>query len=94
MGQTIHTFLQIERPKPSCKTPSAVYSTSFERDFIDLGIRLPLRILNPPHEKELVAELHNAILPVIEKLYRERWNLFAGKEVDNGGPLPPKWEDL
>lgn len=90
-----HRFAFSERSDGACKTPEAVYVTALDPDSIRLDVDLPVKLLNPNDERELVQDLHLAILPVIERLYRDRWRLIAGKTLKTDPkPMPEKWEDL
>jgi hypothetical protein len=90
-----HRFAFSERTRSVCMTPEAVYTTAFDSDGIRLDVDLPVKMLNPKDEQDLLQRLHHAILPVIERLYRERWHLIAGQKIGNDpNPMPAKWVDL
>lgn len=90
-----HRFKDVISTRDICRTPEAVYITSIDQDRIRLDIDLPLPMLIPSDEKDLIQNLHLAILLVIEKLYRERWYLLAGKTLKTDpNPMPNRWEDL
>lgn len=82
-----------ENPK-RCRTPGAIYSTSCTPKTIRLTINLPVPMLE---EKEdlLIKNLHYAVLEVIERVYRDRWKLLAGKMIrQQTEPMPKQWSDL
>lgn len=87
-------------PKKPCGTPGAVYTTRYKPgyggDYISLSIKLPAAfVLDTIERAPLTAELHNALLPVIEKFYRDNWSLFAGKRVTGDpAPLPATYAEL
>ena len=80
-----------------CRTPEAVYFTGIDKRILRLNVDFPVDMLstNQDAESVLITKLHEAILPVIEDLYRERWNLLAGKNLGiDPKPMPERWEDL
>jgi hypothetical protein len=87
-------------PKRPCGTPGAVYTTRYESgyggDYISLSIKLPSPFLLDAIERPpLTADLHNALLPVIEKFYRDNWGHFAGRRVaGDPDPLPATYDEL
>lgn len=86
----------IERP---CGTPGAVYSISVEGRDLKCDIRLPFNIAAAtPREAhdDMKRALHDAILPIIEKFYRDVWDqTIAGKRLGNDpGKMPAHWELL
>jgi hypothetical protein len=97
-----------QRPKPEprptpekpCGTPGAVYSTwydpSFKGDLITVRIRVPIsELIEKIDRPSLTAELHNALLPVIEKFYRDNWAHFAGQIIPgDDAPLPATYDEL
>jgi hypothetical protein len=90
-----HKFKASQRRSDVCKTPEAVYTTALDPNSIRLDVDLPVSMLNPDSEKSLIQDLHLAILPVIEKLYRDRWHLLAGKVLKSDPkPLPSTWQEL
>lgn len=48
------------------------------------------------NEDQLASDLHAAILPVIERVFHERWRLLAGQKSERLGTrrMPKKWTDL
>lgn len=93
----VRSFKAGIRIKNACRTPEAVYFTGLDVSTIRLEIELPVNMISTVSDEEakLIAELHKAILPVIEKLYRERWNLLAGKKIGtDSNPMPATWEEL
>ncbi|MGI4815967.1 MAG: hypothetical protein ACRYGG_21895 [Janthinobacterium lividum] len=93
----MHLYDSVTRNRDVCRTPNAVYSTAFDKNAISLHVKLPVDILKPngPDEQKLVAEFHNAILSVVEKLYKDNWDKFKGRIMNKGErPLPDKWEEL
>jgi hypothetical protein len=89
-------FPAIERP---CGTPGAVYTIVVEGDDLGVLVRLPFNIeqsLPADAQQKLKAEIHDAILPVIETFYRRVWDkTIAGKKIgDDPDPMPKRWELL
>lgn len=82
-------------PDP-CRTPGAKYGTDITTNNITLTIELPQDVfsgLGTPGERQLEADLHVALLRVMETVYRERWNRFRGRVID-GDVMPENWHDL
>ena len=78
-----------------CCTPDAVYGTDIWARTIRLEVDFPAKLLSREPEKDLVDELHAAILPVIERIYRDNWSVLAGKTLAGSNkPLPATWEEL
>lgn len=79
-----------------CRTPGTIYGTQIDRDSITLRIDLPVKMLKEDAEPELIADLHKAILPVMERVFRDRWALLAGRKNPRLGTarLPLKWSEL
>jgi len=80
----------------ACRTPGAVYETKIGPDEIVLKIKLPRRIFGTIEifdEQRYVKTFHDAILPVMENIYQERWLYFAGRIV-SGKRMPKQWSDL
>jgi hypothetical protein len=97
MGQLRYSEPAIAPAMP-CKTPGTVYDTNIDQDRIRLAVRMPVNLLvdiTEDQKKQLVIDLHNAILPVIERAFQQHWQQMAGKTVKGDDrPMPDRWEDL
>ena len=82
----------------SCKTPGAIYETSFRSKQVILEVNLPVEFfedLSKRKEKKLAEDLHNALLPAMEQIYREFWSKLAGKVIEKDDePMPRSWTEL
>lgn len=90
------TFPAIERP---CGTPGAVYTIIVDGDQLCISVKLPFQIETaiPAEAKEAMKKsLHDGILPVIERFYRDVWDgTLAGEIIDGDRePMPKRWELL
>jgi hypothetical protein len=89
------TFPPMERP---CGTPGAIYSIVVDGNTLAVGVTLPFSIETslPAEAKEtLKKDLHDAILPMVERFYRDVWpDRIAGKIIDDTGRMPKRWEQL
>lgn len=82
-------------PDP-CRTPGAKYGTDMTTNSVTLTIELPLDVfsgLGTAGERQLEADLHVAVLRVMETVYRDRWSQFRGKMLD-GDVMPEHWYQL
>ena len=78
-----------------CCTPDAVYGTDVGARRVVMDVTIMEGLLPREDEGRLVAELHAAILPVFERIYRDNWAALAGRFTYQGDkPLPARWEDL
>lgn len=81
-----------------CCTPDAVYGTTINDRFLKLTVHFPANmpaLSRKAEDMALVAELHKAILPVIERIYRDSWHALARKKLPgHTKPFPGRWEDL
>lgn len=83
-----------------CRTPGTKYGTDFTTKSIKLTIDLPVPMLlfsyGNVDEPKLRDDLHRAILPVMERVFRDRWSLLAGRKTERLGDkrMPKKWEEL
>lgn len=83
----------------ACKTPGAVYGTYFRANKLALHVNFPVPLLpsgmSKDEEQRWVCALHNAILPVVEQMFRTHWGNIAGKQIEVGQMrMPETWEDL
>ena len=88
---------RVERQQEPCKTPGAVYTTALRPRLLRLDVLVPEPLFDgtKAEQDELVKRFHDALLPAVEQVYREKWHLLAGKRVDGDtDPLPPSWDDL
>lgn len=94
MGNSAITMDDIERSH--CRTPGTNYGTQIASDHIWLHIDLPTHMLKAGEEPQLTVDLHKAILPVIERVFRDRWHLLAGRKNSRLGTarMPLKWTEL
>lgn len=86
----------IERP---CGTPGAVYSITVKGHDLKCAVHLPFDIASAvPKEahEDMKKALHDAVLPIVEKFYRDVWDTtIAGKRLgDDPERMPPRWEWL
>lgn len=93
------TYMTVEQiEKTPCKTPGCVYSTAINPHKIRLDIELPVEMLSDLDQvttRELVKEFHLAILPVVERLFQDRWHLIAGKKLPGDKVhMPATWAEL
>ena len=86
---------------PCCRTPGAVYTTTVRPSVLALFVRAPENTnlfgnLTHDQERKLIADLHDALLPVMEGVYRDTWQSLAGKTLAECGdkPMPDRWDDL
>jgi hypothetical protein len=86
----------INTARSRCRTPGTEYGTDIRSDAINLSVDLPIHMLNKDDEPNLTMDLHRAILPVIEKLFQDRWRLLAGQLNPRMGAqrMPKNWSDL
>jgi hypothetical protein len=86
----------IERP---CGTPGAVYSITVKGCDLKCAVHLPFNIAaavpKAAHE-DMKKALHDAVLPIVEKFYRDVWDkTIAGKYLgDDPVRMPKRWEGL
>jgi len=88
-------FPPLERP---CGTPGAIYSLTVEGNTLACGVTLPFSIeasLPAEAREELKKRIHDAMLPAVERFYRDVWDkTIAGKVIDDTGVMPKRWEQL
>jgi hypothetical protein len=82
-----------------CRTPGAIYETDVQPSKLVLHVLFPAPILNDLSQDEnatLIKEAHDAILPIIEKLYSRAWSKhFAERMItDHEYPMPTRHQDL
>lgn len=82
-----------------CRTPGAVYGTYFRPNKLALHVEFPVPLLPrgmpKDEEQRWVCALHNAILPIIEQMFRTHWDSVAGRQIEVGQKrMPERWEDL
>jgi hypothetical protein len=93
MQEINERFPPIPRP---CGTPGAVYSIIIDGKELGCVVTLPFNIADaiPASAKEdMKRELHDAILPIVERFYRRVWDkTIAGKTLgDDKEPMPKRW---
>ena len=97
MGQ-LHYSEPAIAPSMPCRTPGTVYDTNINPDRIRLAIRMPVNLLSDITEEQkqqLVMDLHNALLPVVEQVFRQQWRQMSGKLIKgHTRPMPETWEEL
>lgn len=86
----------IERP---CGTPGAVYSITVRGCNLKCAVRLPFNIASAVPEaahEDMKKAMHDAVLPIIEKFYRDVWDeTIAGKRLgDDPDKMPKHWKWL
>lgn len=84
---------------PPCRTPGAIYETAFTTNSITLRVLLPVQMLPSnlmrEEEQRIAADLHAALLPAIERFYRDRWRRLAKKVLPGEtAAMPELWEEL
>jgi hypothetical protein len=90
----------VTKSPPACRTPGAAYGTQVSANEIVLRVKFPRMVFTGWNSKSVVgrhleAELHAALLPAIEKIYRDYWEVFRGRTLDGDEtPLPQTWEEL
>lgn len=81
-----------------CRTPGTVYETRLFNKKIVLNMLLPrpiIKKLSDDEKARLISDLHDAVLPIMERLYSRTWDQFAGKKLtDHDHPMPDSHEDL
>lgn len=91
-----NSLIEMDIERSHCRTPGTNYGTQIERNSITLQIDLPVNMLKADAEPELSADLHKAILPVMERVFRDRWALLAGRKTARLGTarMPLHWSEL
>ncbi len=82
-----------------CRTPGAVYGTKLSESRITASVAFPckvIRVLSESERADLIKQVHDGLVPVIEKLYSRTWKeLFAGRYLtDHDGLMPHEHEEL
>jgi hypothetical protein len=82
-----------------CGTPGSIYETELAADVVTMKVFLPapaVASLSEAEQAQLVADLHEAIIPTMERLYSRAWGEhFAGRQYpDHDRPFPPEHEQL
>ena len=82
-------------PFKECGTPDTVWGASVAAKHVKFTASFPAPLIAPQEEKAFIAEMHAAMLPVVERLYARRWvQMFAGTLDAEGRPYPARYEDL
>jgi len=94
MGSSVQ-YEKIRREKNKCRTPGAVYETALRDRAVRLDVYLPVSMIEAVDHSLLIDELHKAVLPVMENLFKKKWSLLAGKKLPGDRvALPDSWEEL
>lgn len=86
------------KPGP-CRTPGAVYETKLQATSMALKVMFPRPVITQLSEQEkkaLIKDIHDAVLPVVEKLYSRTWDdLFSCRPLaGHTGEMPLRHEEL
>ena len=82
-----------------CGTPGAVYETVLDPKSVTLRILLPAPVIDGLSLDErgaLIQSLHDAIIPTVEKLYKQVWSKHFANRLypDHDRPFPARHAQL
>lgn len=77
-----------------CMTPGAVYETVFTPSRLTFHVHLPVPILAGVPQEPIAKKVHDAVLPIIEELYRKEWTRCLSGVLIDGDYMPARHEQL
>jgi hypothetical protein len=84
-----------ELPVKECGTPDTIWGALVDAEYIKFTARFPVPLIAPQEAKAFAAEMHAAMLPVVERLFERRWaQMFAGKKDAEGRLYPQTYQEL